>query len=84
MSTLYQQQSAMRLRQKPRPGRPNVTYSDDGAELQLRVRYAYRWLKQDVTIEKIADEMGRPRWWARDWVRAGCPLFDLLADFEGE
>ena len=78
MSTnLYQQQSAMRLRQKPRKGRPAKTHRDPIAELQLRVRLAYRWVKDDITVEQIADEAGRPRWWAKEWVTCGCPLFDL-------
>jgi hypothetical protein len=87
MTTSYQKEATMRLRwckKRQGRGRPVLFCFDPIAELKLRANYAQRWLTKEISITKIADETGRPRWWVREWVRAGCPLFDLLADHEDE
>ena len=73
--TLFAKQSAMRLRQPVRRGRPVTLHQDPIAEMMLRTRLAYRWAKSDITEEQLAKEFDRPREWVRDWISEGCPLF---------
>ena len=72
----YLKESAMRLRQKPhRIGRPPRLFcSDPVAEMQLRTRYAYLWVKGEPE-EAISKQWDRPRAWVQDWIEKGCPLF---------
>lgn len=72
---LFTKQSAMRLRQPVRVGRPVRLHQDPIAEMQLRVRAAYRWVKDDADEVELAREFGRPISWVRNWLDAKCPLF---------
>ena len=84
MNNLREEQMLMRLRQmqergrkKPRKRRSLQLKSDLIEEMQLRMKCAERWLTVDMSIATIVDETGRPAWWAHDWIKAGCPLFDF-------
>jgi len=72
MSSLYQQQSAMRVKQKPRTG-PKVIVSDPIAEGQLRIRIWYMWLK-GCDERELSRNSGRPISWVRNWIDDGCKL----------
>lgn len=82
---LKDEQTLMRLRQMHERGRKQPRYKrqslqfnvDVITEMELRIRCAERWLKEDMSITTIIDESGRPHWWVQDWLNAGCPLFDF-------
>jgi hypothetical protein len=48
--------------------------SDPVAEMQLRTRFAYLWIK-GLSEEEMSKQWDRPRAWVRDWISDGCPLF---------